>query len=181
MSGWKRSVAILSVAVTFVATSIVVSAVPAMAQDRAAAVASITSSPESRASVGVGTNVGTNLTFQYLGRKSHGGSTVDIWWGFDYSPADNHLRGWAEMDGNNSSIHLQAEPLNLGDRNGLLESTNANAQTGQLIVETDAVSCHFPNGIYRSNLHYSIRWPDGSLLSGQQTGQFEMSASVICT
>jgi hypothetical protein len=109
----------------------------------------------------------------------HGSSSVRIWWGFDYNPANNHLRGWGELSADNGSTHVQAEPLNLGDRNGVLKSTTANSQNGFLEVETDAVDCH-PNGVYISNLHYSIRWPDGTLTSGQ-TGQFEAAASLVCT
>jgi len=123
----------------------------------------------------------TNLTLVYWGYWQYGSYTVDIWWGFDYNPATNHLRAYAEMSGNSSSIHVQAEPLNLGDRNGILASKYANSQTGFLAVSTAAVNCHYPNGVYRSNLHYSIRWPNGTLTSNQQTGRFEASASLICT
>ncbi len=107
--------------------------------------------------------------------------SVTVCRGFDYNPASNNLRGYGLMDGNDSRIHVQAEPLNLGDRNGVLASVTANSQTGLLEIDTGAVDCHRPNGIYRANMHYSIRWPDGALTSGQQTGQYEQPASVICT
>jgi hypothetical protein len=122
----------------------------------------------------------TNLTYIYWGYWEYGNDRVYIWWGYDYNPANNHLRAWARMFGNDNRIHVQAEPLNLGDRNGVLASKRANSQTGSLEVSTAAVDCHSPNGVYRSNLHYSIRWPDGRLTSNQQTGQFEASAPAIC-
>ncbi|HVQ96749.1 MAG TPA: hypothetical protein VMU51_37380 [Mycobacteriales bacterium] len=110
----------------------------------------------------------------------YGPWSVTVCRGFDYNPASNNLRGYGLMDGNDSRIHVQAEPLNLGDRNGVLASVTANSQTGLLEIDTGAVDCHRPNGIYRANMHYSIRWPDGVLTGGQQTGQYEQPASVIC-
>ena len=122
----------------------------------------------------------TDLTFAGPIVWTYGSWEVDIFWGYDYSPATNHLRAWAEMSSNSGSTHLQAEPLNLGDRNGVLASKFANSQIGFLETETDAVQCHSPNGVYLSNLHYSIRWPDGVLTAGQQTGRFEAGATAIC-
>ena len=116
----------------------------------------------------------------YLPAEQHGSEYVDICWGFDYNPANNHLRGYAEMSASNTRIHVQAEPLNLGDRNGVLKSKRGNSQTGYLFLETDYVGCHYPNGVYISNLHYSIRWSDGSLTSGRQTGQYLDYATNIC-
>jgi hypothetical protein len=85
------------------------------------------------------------------------------------------------MNVNNAAAgsHVQFEPLNLGDRNGVLKSKNNNSQNGSLTDETDAVDCHRPNGVYLATLHFSIRWPDGVLerfTSDQLTGV----ASTIC-
>jgi hypothetical protein len=110
----------------------------------------------------------------------HGRSTVTIRWGYDYNPANNHLRGYALMVSNNRRTHLQAEPLNLGDRRHVLKSARANSRTGRLLVETGAVSCHKPGGVYQSNLHYSIRWPNGEVSSLRQTGVFQTSARRAC-
>ena len=111
---------------------------------------------------------------------TYGSWVVDIVWGFDYNPSTNHLAAYAQMASNSSSTHLQAEPLNLGDRNGVLKSKYANSQTGYLEIDTPVVGCHYPNGVYISNLHYSIRWPNGTLTSNQQTDQYTASASFIC-
>jgi hypothetical protein len=116
----------------------------------------------------------------YVPAETHGSEYVDICWGFDYNPANNHLRGYAEMSASNGRIHVRAEPLNLGDRNGVLKSKRGNSQTGYLFLETDFVGCHYPNGVYISNLHYSIRWSDGSLTSGHETGQYLDYATNIC-
>ncbi|HZN75872.1 MAG TPA: hypothetical protein VFC00_29940 [Micromonosporaceae bacterium] len=142
-----------------------------------------TPQPEFKQSAAVRTPpslMSTHLNYVYWGQWFYGVYTVDIWWGFDYNPANNHLRGWALMSGNSQSIHVQSEPLNLGDRNGVLKSAYVNSQVGYLEVSTDFVLCSKPNGVYRSNLHYSIRWPDGVLTSGQQTGQLELPATTIC-
>ena len=124
---------------------------------------------------------GTNRTLLGPVRLTYRGSVVTIWWGFDYNPKNNHLRAYAQMSSTNRRIHLQAEPLNLGDRTHLLASRRANSRTGGLVVETAAVGCHKPGGVYRSNLHYSIRWPDGRLTAHRQTGQFQAGARLICS
>jgi hypothetical protein len=180
MKMWKRLAATLSMMLVAAVALAGVTASAANAQGRAPAGPAQPQAHPAGTSDGV-KPLATNLTYRYWGNWSYAGNTVDIWWGFDYSPATNHLRGWAEMSGSSTSIHVQAEPLNLGDRNGVLASARANSQTGFLEVSTAAVNCHYPNGVYLSNLHYSIRWPDGTLTSGKETGQFEASASVICT
>lgn len=123
----------------------------------------------------------TNTTTTYYGTYSHGSETVDVYWGFDYSPASNNVRALGELFGNTSTIHLTASPIRLGDNNGVLANTTANATNGSLVAETAAnIACH-PAGTYISNLYFSIRWSDGSLTSGQSTGQFSASASLICS
>lgn len=175
----RRSIA----TVVLIAAAVVTASVqPAAAQDRIAPFATAPVFHRASEQTRTAALATTNLTYKYWGAWVYGAYTVDIWWGYDYSPTTNNLRAWAKMDGGSSSaIHLQFEPLNLGDRNGVLASKTANSQNGVLEAETGAVSCHYPNGVYRSNLHYSIRWPDGTLTSKQQTGTFEASASLICT
>ena len=91
----------------------------------------------------------------------HGANySITITWGFHYNTANNHLRAYARMAASSSATHVHAQPLNLGDRNGVLASTDVYSPNGLLDIETGAVSCHYPNGVYRSNLHYAIRWPD---------------------
>lgn len=122
----------------------------------------------------------THLTLTNPIIVKHGRTFVRIRWGYDYNPATNNLRGYAVMVSNNRRTHLQAEPLNLGDRRHVLKSARANSRTGRLVVETGPVSCHRPGGVYRSNLHYSIRWPNGEVTSLRQTGVFQASARRIC-
>lgn len=180
MTRWTRASALVGAVVAAVAMLVTATTGTAVAQDRAGVTAvtvpvfhPATGTPD------VGINA-TNLTIADGGRWVYGSYYVDIWWGFDYSPTTNNLRAWAELSGSNTNINVQSEPLNLGDRNGLLAPRSLNSQTGYLEVSTGAVQCHKPHGVYRSNLHYSIRWPNGALTSNQQTGQYEESASVIC-
>jgi hypothetical protein len=125
---------------------------------------------------------GTDLTLDEECVIHFDGEEVVILWGFDYNPSDNNLRAYTNMDPSNGAIHTQAEPLALGDNNGVLKSKNGNSQSGPLVLETDAVSCHKPSGQYNSNLHFAIRWADGSLHPDDQTGEnSEHAASVVCT
>lgn len=111
----------------------------------------------------------------------HNGETVDIWWGFAHNSDNNHLRARGVMIASNTGIHVQFEPLNLGDRNEVLRSLRINSQDGYLDEQTGWVDCHtFPNSVYLSNLHYSIRWSDGHLLSNQDTGQYAEYGRAIC-
>ncbi len=122
----------------------------------------------------------TDATVAYSTTWSYAGNTVDVYWGFDYSPTSNNLRAVGILSGSTTAIHVQAQPIRLGDRNGPLADTTANSQTGSLTAETLAnIQCH-PAGVYISDLYYSIRWPDGTLTTNQSTGQFEAAASAIC-
>jgi hypothetical protein len=104
-------------------------------------------------------------------------------WGFGYNSADNHLRGEGSIEGNSTSIHLEINPLRLGDRNSVLAEAVGHTTNGYvgLVLETPAVDCHYPNGVYIANMYFSIRWPDGVLTSNQSTGQWELSATDACT
>jgi hypothetical protein len=123
----------------------------------------------------------TDLTVGYYGRVlGPNGEFVDIYWGFAYSSAANQLAAYGEMDPSDGAIHTQAQPLNLGDNNGVLESATFNSQSYGFALETGAVSCHKPNGLYNSNLHYSIRWSNSQVTTGQTGDYPEHRASVIC-
>lgn len=126
---------------------------------------------------------GTSLTIpQELCVIHFDGEEVIILWGFDYNPSDNNLRAYTEMDPSNGAIHTQAEPLALGDNNGVLKTADGNSQSGPLVLETGAVNCHKPDGQYNSDLHYSIRWADGTVHPDDKTGLASAHlASVICT
>jgi len=109
--------------------------------------------------------------------------SVDGDWGFDYNSADNHLRGYGSLAGDcsgDSCTHFEMNPLRLGDRNGVLAEAIGHSTDAWLQLETPAVSCHYPDGVYISDMYFSIRWPDGHLTSNQSTGQFEKSANDIC-
>jgi hypothetical protein len=176
----RRSVAVL---VAAAATALALAA-PAAAAPAPTAVTAVTGpatfapaacDPARRPDVGFGAN---ELCY---GRYTYGGSWVDVWWGFTYNAANNHLRAIGQMIGNFSSIRTRADALNLGDRNGVLVSTPGVAM-GTLNLQTDpAVSCHKPNGVYVSALHFSIRWPNNALTSGGNTGQQTRDASIICS
>jgi hypothetical protein len=103
-------------------------------------------------------------------------------YGFDYSPATNNLRAFAVISGTTSTIHLQTEPLRLGDRNRVLAENRTNSQNGALSVETGPVQCHKPAGVYQVRLYFSVRWPNGVVehLVTPGGGAWPGNASDIC-
>lgn len=108
-----------------------------------------------------------------------------VWWvkvsiGYDYNPASNHLAAYTKITTNDSRIHLQTEPLRLGDLNGVLKDKYVNVQNGFLEADTDVVACHKPDGYYTSRVYLSVRWPNGVLLPGLKTEIIYGDASVVC-
>jgi hypothetical protein len=122
-----------------------------------------------------------DLTTVYWGYWFYNGDYVYIYWGYDYNRADNRLRAWGKMLPTNSSTRLQAEPLELDGRSSVLQSITGGTQSGTLELETAPVGCGGPSGYYNSNLHYSIRWPDGTVTDNQQTGASPYHSAVdVC-
>lgn len=148
----------------------------------AADAASTKPTPHRTSTVGTVRPAFTNATIAYSTTWTYRGDTVDVYWGFDYNPsrASKNIRALGILSGSNSRIHVQAQPIRLGDLNGVLDQTTANSQTGYLAAETAKVLVCHPAGTYVSNLYYSIRWPDGTLTDNQSTGRFTDSASHIC-
>jgi hypothetical protein len=168
-----------AVATTVVATAGPAAAAPAATGTAVAAPQVIHLTAAAPAAV-VPTAIGTHLhvlSTPFFGRA---GVTAQVTWGFDYNPANNNLRAYGQIWTDSGTTHVQFQPLRLGDRNGVLADKNANSQFGLLEVETAAVSCHKPAGVYRSKPYFSIRWPDGVLQDFVIDPPYELGASTIC-
>lgn len=111
--------------------------------------------------------------------------TVLVQWGFDYSPASNHLRAFAFVTPNadlgDPGAVVGLSPMNLGDRNGVLASiTYPDAQTSNEAIGTPVVGCHKEAGaFYLANVHLTILWGNG-VYTFPQTGQLGYAGSTIC-
>jgi hypothetical protein len=123
---------------------------------------------------------GTHVYYCELSTVGPGANVVDVLWGFDYNPANNHLRAFALFTGTAEGIAIVSyTPLNLGDRNGVLKSTTY-PDAGSRFIETDPVSCHKQAGAYYlANAHLTIVWPNGQY-TFPETGQLGAASSTIC-
>lgn len=111
---------------------------------------------------------------------------VLILWGFDYAPS-GHLRAFAYLGVQRAAttpptIAEYARPINLGSRNGVLQSNSGSALGPYpLFVETAAEpSCHKgADSFYIADLTYEIRWSNGGYTT-TRTGQLGESGATIC-
>ena len=127
-------------------------------------------------------NALTNVTYGPEPLLEHNGENVFLLWAYDYNPATNHLRGYVHVLGI-AATHVKIDPLNLGDNNGVLESATGytvDLAANPLEFSTDPVDCHKDlDAEYILNVHYSIRWTDGTLEAGE-THQFKKYGVTVC-
>jgi hypothetical protein len=78
------------------------------------------------------TNVTNTLVADYRFHHERGSWSVDVFWGFDFNPASNHLAAYTLMSASDPRTNLQADHLRLGDRNGVLADNTVDVKGGTL-------------------------------------------------